>query len=81
MKDKIINMGDNEIIVSYDEKTKLVNVSCIVGQLGDVCGDVVYVSGCVEEVGFNVGLVCCNVNEVGGNVGKVGGKIGSVIEE
>lgn len=69
MKDKTIKMGESKLILSYDEKTKLISVD--LGDLGDVhcyvAGDVnagvrgdIYgtIDGCIK--GHVKGIGCNN---------------------
>ncbi len=68
MKDiKYIKMGESEIVLSYDSKTKLISV--------DVCSNLGNINGNVE--GSIFGKVRVDIiGEVGGNIyGEVRGKI------
>lgn len=77
MEDRKIKMGDSEVMLRYDEKTKLISVWG--NQLGDIFGGVSCIVGDVGNVDGHAGYVSGNVGNVVGDVGNVTGYVGNVI--
>lgn len=76
MKDREITMGESKVILSYNEKTKLISVWS--SELGDIVGNVISIVGDVGNVDGYAGYVSGHVGNVVGDVGNVMGHVGNV---